>query len=107
MAQPKDITQDTFTEEVIQATKPTVVDYWADWCQPCKMLSPVIDQLAQDYGDKINFVKINADANSGLAMSQGIMALPTVQFYRDGQLVQQFQGAKSKSAIAQLLDELI
>lgn len=107
MAQPKDVTDATFSDEVLKADKPTLVDYWADWCGPCKQLSPILDQLAEEYGDQINFVKIDADANTQVATSQGILGLPTVQIYQNGEVVKQFQGGKPKGAIVKMLQEFI
>lgn len=107
MAQPKDVTDATFSDEVLKADKPTVVDYWADWCGPCKQLSPILDQLAEEYGDKINFVKVDADANTKVATDQGILGLPTVQIYQNGEVVKQFQGGKPKSVIVKMLQEFV
>ena len=107
MAQPKDVTDATFSDEVLKADKPTVVDYWADWCGPCKQLSPILDQIAEEYGDKINFVKVDADANTKVATDQGILGLPTVQIYQNGEVVKQFQGGKPKSVIVKMLQEFV
>jgi thioredoxin 1 len=107
MAEPIDVTDATFDQEVLKSQLPTVVDYWADWCGPCKQLSPILDQLANDYDGKVKFVKVDADANTQIATSQGILGLPTVQIYRNGEVVKQFQGGKPRGSIVKMIDEVL
>lgn len=101
------VTDATFVDEVVMADKPTVVDYWADWCAPCRQLSPIIDELAKEYGDKVNFVKMDTNTNTQVPMEQGIMALPTLQVFSGGRVVKQLQGARSKAALVKALSEFI
>ncbi|MFZ2624471.1 MAG: thioredoxin [Propionibacterium sp.] len=107
MANVKDVTDATFEDVVLKADKPTLVDFWATWCGPCRMLSPILEQLSGEYGDKINFVKIDTDANPKVAASQSVLGLPTVQIYSAGQVVKQFTGARSKGSVKKLLDEIV
>jgi thioredoxin 1 len=100
-----EVTQGSFAEEVLQSNIPTVVDYWADWCGPCKQLSPILDELAGEYAGRVKFVKINSDENPDLAQSQSVMSLPTVQLYVAGQVESVFQGAKPKSALIKLIED--
>ncbi len=101
------VTDATFVDEVVMADKPTMVDYWADWCAPCRQLSPIIDELAKEYGDKVNFVKMDTNTNTQIPMEQGIMALPTLQIFSGGRVVKQLQGARSKAALVKALSEFI
>ncbi|MFT8395014.1 thioredoxin [Propionibacterium sp.] len=102
-----DVTDATFEDVVLKADKPTLVDFWADWCAPCRQLTPIIEELAEQYGDRINFVKIDTDANVQVANSQSILGLPTVKVFSHGEVVKQFQGGKTKGALKKLLDEVL
>lgn len=104
MSKVLEVTDATFEKEVLQSTLPTLVDYWADWCAPCKQLSPLIDELSEVYSDRMKFVKVDTNVNIGVASSQGIMALPTLQVFRDGQVVEQVQGGKTKMALVKLIE---
>ncbi|MDO5092280.1 MAG: thioredoxin [Propionibacteriaceae bacterium] len=103
----KDVTEATFADEVLLAPGLVVVDYWAGWCSPCKQLAPIIDELAQEYEGQVKFVKVDTSAQAGLAAEQGILSLPTLQFYKAGQVERQLGGGKSKNALKKVLDELI
>lgn len=100
-----DVTQSTFVDEVLMADGLVVVDYWADWCAPCKQLSPIIDELSSEYGD-VKFVKVDTNANQGLAAEQGIMSLPTLQFFQGGRVAKSLTGGKTKNALKKAIDEL-
>mgnify|MGYP002714949198 CR=1 FL=1 len=102
-----EITDDTFADEVLASDKPTLVDYWADWCAPCKQLSPIIEEIAAAHSDKMTFAKVDTNTNQQLAASQGIMSLPTIQIWQDGQIVKSVQGGKTKRALLKLIDEFI
>ncbi len=82
-----------------------LVDYWADWCAPCKQLSPVLDELSDQYLGKVNFVKMDTNANTAVPAAQGVMSLPTLQVFVNGEVVKQVTGGKSKAALIKLLDE--
>ncbi|RRD04712.1 thioredoxin [Arachnia propionica] len=102
-----DITEAQFADEVLLSPVPVVVDYWADWCSPCKQLSPIIDELAREYEGRVKFVKVDTSAEAGLAAQQGILSLPTLQFYKAGRVEKSLSGGKSKNALKKVLDELI
>lgn len=102
-----EVTDATFNQMVASSSKPVLVDYWADWCSPCKQLSPIIEELAAEHGDKVTFVKMDTNANTGIPSQQGIMSLPTLQVWVDGQVVKSLTGAKSKAALIKALDEYL
>ena len=97
----------TFADEVLRSTKPTLVDYWADWCSPCRQLSPIIDELAAEIGDAIKFTKLDTNANPNVPTQQGVMSLPTLQIFVNGQVVKQLTGGKTKAALLKALDEFL
>lgn len=99
-----DVTDATFEAEVLRATKPVLVDYWADWCGPCRQLSPIVDELSEVYGDRMVFAKVDTNANQATATRQGVMSLPTLQFFVDGQVVSSLQGGKTKAALIKAIE---
>jgi len=100
-----DVTEKTFTDEVLMAGGLVVVDYWADWCSPCKQLSPIIEELSNEYGD-VKFVKVDTNSNPNLAAEQGILSLPTLQFFQGGRVAKSLSGGKTKNALKKAIDEL-
>ncbi|AQP50753.1 thioredoxin [Tessaracoccus flavescens] len=100
-----DATEKTFTDEVLMAGGLVVVDYWADWCSPCKQLSPIIEELSNEYGD-VKFVKVDTNSNPNLAADQGILSLPTLQFFQGGRVAKSLSGGKTKNALKKAIDEL-
>jgi thioredoxin 1 len=101
------VTDQDFVSAVLQSDKPVVVDFWAEWCGPCRMVSPILDELSNEHGDKIAFVKLNVDENPQTAASYRITSIPTLNVYSGGQVVKQIIGARPKSAIiAELQDYL-
>lgn len=102
-----DVTDATFAEVVLASPKPVVVDYWADWCAPCRQLSPIIEELSDQLGDKVTFVKMDTNANTQTPIQQGVLSLPTIQVFVGGQVAKQFVGAKPKSAFLKALDEYL
>ena len=102
-----DVTDETFETVVLKSDKPVVVDYWADWCAPCKQLSPIIEELAGTYGDRMVFAKVDTNANTRVAAEQGIMSLPTIQVWQGGQLVKSLQGGKTKKALVKIIEEFV
>jgi thioredoxin 1 len=99
------VTEDNFGTEVLTNSKAVLVDFWAEWCGPCKMVSPILDEIAAEHGDKLVIAKLNVDENPALAANYGVTSIPTLNVYQNGQVVKQIIGAKPKAALlAELAD---
>ena len=96
-----------FDSSIIKCDKPALVDFWAEWCQPCKMLAPTIEEIAGEYDGRIVVSKLNVDDNPATATKFGIRGIPTLLLFKDGQVVQQMVGVKSKAEIKKIIDENI
>lgn len=107
MADVTAVTDDTFNSLVIKADKPVLVDYWADWCAPCRQIAPIIDELAGEFGDKLDFYKLDTNANPRVPTEQGVLGLPTIQIFSGGQVVKSFTGGKTKAALIRAIEEFI
>jgi thioredoxin 1 len=92
-----EITNQNFEKEVLNSNIPVVVDFWAEWCGPCRMVSPIIDELAHDYEGKVKVGKINVDKENELAMKFKVMSIPTIIIFKDGKIVEKIVGAKPKA----------
>jgi thioredoxin 1 len=103
----KVVTEETFKAEVLDNSKPVIVDYWAEWCGPCRMVAPVLEEIGNEHGDKLEVVKLNIDENPEIAQRYQIMAIPTMNVFKDGKVVKQIVGAKPKSALLRELAEFI
>lgn len=102
-----DVTDADFEQVVLKADKPVVVDYWATWCKPCKQLSPIMDELATEYGDKAVVVKVDIEQAPDAAAKAGVMSVPTVQVYSGGEVVKSFTGPKPKDKIIDEFSDVI
>jgi thioredoxin len=103
----KAVTDSTFESEVLQSTKPVLVDYWAEWCGPCRMVGPVLEEIATEYASKIDIVKLNVDDNPEVVRTYGILNIPTLTVFKNGQVVKEIVGAKPKSALLRELEEFL
>lgn len=102
-----EVTDATFTEVVLKSAKPVLVDYWADWCAPCRQIAPVIEELAEQYGDKVTFAKLDTNTNPAVPAAHGIMGLPTLQLFVGGDVVTSMTGGKTKAAIIRAIEEYL
>ena len=106
-ANTKTVTDATFASDVLQSDKPVLVDFWAEWCGPCKMVAPVLEEIAGEHGDKLQVVKLNIDENPNAARDYQIMSIPTMAVFQGGQMVKSIVGAKPKAAILRDLEAYI
>ena len=107
MTAPKAVTDSDFQQEVLEADTPVLVDFWADWCAPCKMVAPLLDELAEEYDGKVKFTKLDVDSNPQIAMQYGIRSIPTLLVFKGGGAVDQVVGAVPKAAIKKRLDSAL
>lgn len=97
------VTDDQWTSEVLESDKPVLIDFWAEWCGPCRMVSPIVDEIADEKGDQLKVFKLNVDENPFTARQYGIMSIPTLMVFKGGEPAKRIVGAKGKAA---LLDDL-
>jgi thioredoxin 1 len=102
-----ELTDDNFETEVLKSDKPCLVDFWAEWCGPCHMVHPVVEQVAKEYGEKLKVGKLNVDQNSQTASKYGIMSIPSLLFFNGGKMVDQIIGAVPKKQVTEKLDKIV
>ena len=102
-----EFTDDNFDTEVLKSNLPVLVDFWAEWCGPCKMITPIVEEIAGDYAGKVKVGKVNVDFNNQVAMQYGIRGIPALLVFKGGAVANQIVGAVPKNDITQILDEVI
>lgn len=107
MAEALHLTEDDFDREILQSDQPAMVDFWAPWCGPCQMMGPTIDKLAAAYAGRAKIAKVNVDDSPDLAMKYGIRSIPSLLFFKDGQVVEQLVGVQPEAVLAEKLDSLL
>ncbi|MFA5880846.1 MAG: thioredoxin [Eubacteriales bacterium] len=101
------LTKDNFKNDILDAAGPALVDFWAPWCSPCRMIAPVIDEMAAEYAGKVKIGKVNVDENREVAVEYGVMSIPTLVLFKGGQVVDKVVGFKSKNDLKALLDKYL
>ena len=101
------LTDENFDREVVESSVPVVVDFWAEWCMPCKMLAPTIDELAEEYEGRIKVGKVDTDGCRNTALKFGISAIPTIMIFKGGEVVKRFVGMQTKKDFAGALEEIL
>lgn len=105
MAEIVQLSENNFEEEVLNGDQPVLVDYWADWCGPCKTVEPIVEELAEEYGDRLKVGKVNVDESSTIPARYGVRGIPTLMLFKDGQVQATKTGATTKAQLAQLVEE--
>lgn len=107
MADVIDVTDQTFQTEVLESDKPAVIDFWAEWCSPCRQIAPIIKELAAQYGDQVKIVKMDIDSSPATPGRYGVRAIPTILAFKNGEVVQQLQGARPKADFEAMVKGLL
>ena len=101
------VTDDSFEEEVLKSEQPVLVDYWAEWCGPCKMIAPILDEIAEEYNGKLTVAKLNIDENQETPQKYAVRGIPTLMIFKDGEVAATKVGAVSKSQLSAFIDSAI
>ena len=107
MPEPIEVTEDNWDDKVLNADVPVLVDFWAEWCGPCKMIAPAVHELALEYDGQLNVGKLDVDSSPNIAMKYGIRSIPALIFFKDGQPVHQIVGARPKDALKSEIDKVL
>ena len=107
MADVVDVTDQNFESEVLQSDKPVIIDFWAEWCAPCRAIAPIVKDLAAQYPDDVKIVKMNIDENPNTPGRYGVRAIPTVLAFKGGTVVEQITGARPRSAFQEMVQKLV
>ena len=107
MSGPITVSDTDFEETVLNSELPVLVDFWADWCMPCKMIAPIVEELSQEYEGKVGFAKVDVDSNPRTAMNYGIRSIPTLLIFKEGKPVEQIVGAVPKGALVKKIDSAL
>jgi thioredoxin 1 len=107
MADVVEVTDENFEQEVLQSDKPAIIDFWAEWCGPCRVIAPIIKELAAQYDGQVKIVKMDIDEHQKTPGKYGVRAIPTVLAFKDGQVVEQLQGARPKADFESMVSKLI
>ena len=107
MSSPITITDDNFEQEVLKAGTPVIVDFWAPWCGPCSMVSPILEDIADKYGEQIKVTKMNIDTYTKIAQQYSIMSIPAIFFFKEGQVVEQIIGALPKASFIEVVEKVL
>ncbi len=101
------VTDDSFDSDVLKSAKPVLVDYWAEWCGPCRMIAPILDEVSSEYGERVKVAKLDVDDNHATSMKYGIRGVPTLMLFKDGNVVATHVGALTKSQLTAFIDSNI
>ncbi len=104
MSEPFEVNEDNWDAEVLESDLPVMVDFWAEWCGPCKMIGPLLVELSEEYADKVKIVKLNVDENNNTAIQYAVRSIPTLILFKDGQVQAQHIGAAAKGQLKQFID---
>jgi thioredoxin 1 len=106
-AETKTVTDATFAKDVLQADSPVIVDFWAEWCGPCRLVAPVLEEIARDYAGKVTVAKVNIDENPAIARDYRILSIPTMSVFNNGEMVKTVIGARPKAALLREFEEFL
>ena len=107
MTNEMEFTELNFSTEVLEADMPVLVDFWAPWCGPCKMIAPIVEEISEEYAGKVKVGKLNTDDNQGVASQYGIMSIPTLMIFKNGEVVERIVGAQPKEALTLKLESVL